>query len=500
MSQLSAARAATGLLDRDAQLARLGALLEDGRAGRGGLVVVEGPPGIGKSRLLAAARAMAAGFTVLTARAGELERDFPWGVVRQLFESTVLLVESAERAELLAGAAATAAEPLGLGGARGRIETYAALHGLYWLAVNLATRDPLLLCVDDVQWADPPSVRFLQHLVTRIEDLPLLVVAAQRAHPAHPAVDLAADLPPDDVIRLDPLSDTAVAALVTDRLGPAEPGFLRACHHATGGNPFLVGELVAGLHRRGVAPRDHDIAEVTELGPHSVARAVLRRVQRLSPDAAALARAVAVLGTDVALRHAASLAELEPLAALAAADALAAVDVLRPGEPFDFVHPMVRSAVRDAIPAGARAGLHLHAAGLLRSDRAAPGRERVDAGRGVAAGSGAGPRPRSRRVDRGGPREAARQGVGVQPTDADQIGQCQPGQPGRRHRLPAPRAGRAARANGPRERASAAGPRCPARRRPHGGRALPGGPVGDRRAGRAGRDGARARRAAGARR
>ncbi|MGH3777368.1 MAG: AAA family ATPase [Pseudonocardiaceae bacterium] len=136
------------LLERDHELAVLDAALTAARDGLGGMAVIEGPPGIGKSRLLAAARAMASGFAVLAARGGELEQDFPWGVVRQLFEAEVALADLARRKALFVGAAAPAAEPLGRrrdaanGDAAERDRaspgdaSFAALHGLYWLVVT----------------------------------------------------------------------------------------------------------------------------------------------------------------------------------------------------------------------------------------------------------------------------------------------------------------------------------------------------------------------------
>src|SRR5438034_9723128 len=99
------------LLEREAELAAIAALVDGARAGAGRLIAFEGRAGMGKSRLVAATReaASAAGLDVLAARAGELEQEFAFGVVRQLFESLLATSSGEERAELLAGAASLAA-------------------------------------------------------------------------------------------------------------------------------------------------------------------------------------------------------------------------------------------------------------------------------------------------------------------------------------------------------------------------------------------------------
>jgi predicted ATPase len=157
------------LLERDAELAAFADSAELAREGAGSMLLIEGPAGIGKTRLVEAAigQARAAGLVVASARSSELERDFPFGVVRQLLEPLVASAARGQGDYVFSGAANLGASILGdvrsdeSWGAR---ETYAALHGLYWLTSNIAARNPLAIAVDDVHWADAPSLRFLAFL------------------------------------------------------------------------------------------------------------------------------------------------------------------------------------------------------------------------------------------------------------------------------------------------------------------------------------------------
>src|SRR3954452_22747224 len=132
----------TELVEREREIAALAALLDAVPGGEGRVAWIEGPAGIGKSTLLAEARRHAAGsgMRVLAARGSELEREFPFGVVRQLFEG--LVADPAVRERALAGAAASAAAVFGTPDAAGGGEgdaSFAALHGLFWVALNLAS-------------------------------------------------------------------------------------------------------------------------------------------------------------------------------------------------------------------------------------------------------------------------------------------------------------------------------------------------------------------------
>ena len=170
------------MLEREAELAALEAMLAAARVGDGRLVVVEGSAGIGKTRLLAEGRslAQAAEFEVLSARGGELEGEFAFGIVRQLFEAPLAAATPELRAELLAGAAELSASlfasaPTSASGEAAE-SSFAMLHGLYWLTANFASRRPTLLVVDDLHWADEPSLRWLHYLSRRLEGLPVLLL------------------------------------------------------------------------------------------------------------------------------------------------------------------------------------------------------------------------------------------------------------------------------------------------------------------------------------
>src|SRR5215207_1342062 len=363
------------LLEREGDLAVLGGLLADARAGEGRLAVIEGPAGIGKTRLLEEARAAADGLgrAVLHARGGELERDFGFGVVRQLLEPRVAGAGASERAELFAGAAGLAeaviAPQSAAAPAAGDL-SQAALHGLYWLVVNLTERSPLLVAVDDLQWVDGPSLRFLHYLVMRLDGVPVAIVATLRSGEASPEPELLDGLMLEaEVLRPAALSRAAVASIVRGRLGDDAPAELcDACHESSRGNPYLLGELLRELgHDRGAAS-ELDPAAVRRLGPRRIAKSVLLRVGRLGPDARALARALAVLGEADELSQVAVLAGLEPAAAGALADALTELGVLSPGRPVRFAHPVVRTAIYQDTPASERASMQRRAAELLAGD------------------------------------------------------------------------------------------------------------------------------------
>jgi DNA-binding NarL/FixJ family response regulator len=363
------------LLEREAELRALDSALRDSAKGQGGIVLVEAATGLGKSRLLGEAAALAAGrgARVLSASGRDLEHDLPFGVALQLFEMPVSGFDDAERERFFSGSAGLAA-PLVLEGTPVPQGLSASLHGLYWLSANLAEERPLVLSIDDVHWCDPPTLRFLVYLAQRIQELPITAVLAVAAgHPPEPdpLLDELRTHPATTIVRLEPLSQEAVARGLRESVLPgAEPAFARACHKATGGNPLLLAELGVELAMRDVEPRDANAAVVHELAPESLAATVLVRLRRLGEGAVELARAVAVLGDGAELRHAAPLAGLPVDRAIPLADALMGAGVLRREPGLSFVHPVVRVSMDADRPDLERAEAHRRAAGMLMDEGA----------------------------------------------------------------------------------------------------------------------------------
>ena len=281
------------LLEREAQVAALEALADAARSGGGRLAVIEGSAGMGKTRLLAEARAIAgtAGMRVLAARGGEFEGGFAHGIVRQLFEPLLASASPDLRAELLSGPAALV-EPL-FGASRLASPrdvpaegSFALLHGLYWLAANLAFEQPTLLAIDDLHWADTPSLRWLLYLTRRLEGVPLLVAVGTRppegeGHDPTLVAELIAD-PEAAAIRLEPLGCASIVVLARELYGlEPDEAFCAALKTATGGNPLFVGAVLDAVAREGTSPTAEQAPRLLEIGAQGVSRAVGVRLARL---------------------------------------------------------------------------------------------------------------------------------------------------------------------------------------------------------------------------
>ncbi|MEX2123057.1 MAG: AAA family ATPase [Woeseia sp.] len=382
------------LLERERELAALRHALTEAERGRGQIVLVEAPAGLGKTSLLSATMefATAAGFNGLRARAGELERDFAYGCVRQLLEPAVARASGTERQRLFDGAAALS-KPLFAAATISQSppladSTYSVLHGLYWLLNNLAGAGPLVLCVDDLHWADTESLRLLNYLAPRLDGLPLAVLTATRT-----GENVTADLarlfagPETNVLRLEPLSLQATTILCEQRLGATVAAdFAAACRDATGGNPLLLKALLHDAKEQRILTGKEAVARVRRIGPAAVARAVRLRLSTAPAAATAFVRAAAMLGDGASIAEAAHLAELEEDEAAQAADQLIARAILKTAGTIEFAHPVVRQAVYADIGSHERARAHARAARILVEGGASD--ERVAAQISAAAPAG----------------------------------------------------------------------------------------------------------------
>lgn len=337
-------------------------------SGEGALVLVEGDAGVGKTELLreVASRAAASGTEVLFATGGEVERDLGWGVVRGLLAG---VAEGDD--ERWVGAVALARPLFTDGDVAVDASLAAMLHGLFWLVAQLADERPLLVVVDDAQWADLPSLRWLAYMAARVEDLPaLFAVAVRSGEPG--AVDylLGASGPARATQRLvlSPLTRGASDELVSREL-PASDGDVRAAiFQATRGSPFLLRGLLNDLQPHAtVRP-----SEIAAIQPDQITRWVGRRLGVLSAEAQRLARAVAVFGLAAPLRCAGALSDLPEAEAGAAADELCRARVLEPEVPLRFTHPLVRGAAYELLGPGERVIWHARAAVILAEAGATP--------------------------------------------------------------------------------------------------------------------------------
>jgi DNA-binding CsgD family transcriptional regulator len=366
-------RTATRLLERTIELATLGELLDAAIDGAGGVAVLIGSPGIGKTAVLDAVTGSAPQVTrVLRARGDELEREFPYGIMQQLLEPVLRACSAAARDELLAGAAAPL-RPLLLGGAGMPADGGALDHAFYWALANLADDAPLLLAIDDAHWADSASLRTLVHVARRVADLKLAVIVASRP-PAYGDQQALLErlIAAGPVLGLDGLSADGTSALVRERLPAADDAFCRACASATGGNPFLLIALLSAARASGLEPVAANIARVHTIGPEVIARSVLLRLRTLPELATPVARALAVLGDRARADLAGELVAADERAVASALDGLARIEVLAAELPPRFVHSIVRGAVYEDIPAAERSRLHRHAARLLAAEGASP--------------------------------------------------------------------------------------------------------------------------------
>ena len=384
--------AADELVGRDDQLAALEGVLAGARGGRGRVVLVAGEPGIGKTRLAeeAARRAAAAGMGVAWGRCHEGDGApalWPWAqVVRQLAaelapgQLAAMLGPSAARLGQLLPELAGPDGPApvaDLGAARFQLNQ--AVAGLLR---RLAEARPLLVVVDDLHWADVPSLSLLAFLAAELKDTRLVVVGTYRdvevvaGRPLAETLGALAREPVVERIPLGGLDRVGVAALIGHTIGTrqAEP-LVEAVADRCGGNPFFITELLRLLQsERRLAGPDAAAAARRDI-PVGVRDVLRARLARLPAQTSTFLMVAAVAGRGFDLDLVEAVTGLDDEATLDAAEAAVLAGLVieddRAAGRYRFAHALVRETIYEDISRARRARLHARVADALVAVRGA---------------------------------------------------------------------------------------------------------------------------------
>lgn len=377
------------LVGREPERAVLRAAFDEAAAGQGGLVLVAGPPGIGKTRLVedVAAELAVAGACTLVAHSREGEGVPTFWLFAQILRQLVAEDADGALAGELSGVAAELADLVpGLAGAapsrceapvpspeQGRFQLFDAVARVL---ARASRRRPLVVVLEDVHWAGPGSLRLLEHLAFELAALPLLVVATVRDEPGVARAGLERTLavlrrqPRCRELRVGSLSRGDVAALLEAEIGRPPPADLTSELFArTEGIPLYLREAIRLLAERGDLRRPERVRRWAVALPAHVLDLIRGPLERLSPGSAELLAAASVLGREFAVALAAGVAGVERAQALDLLDEAAAAGAVEPSldaaASWRFTHALFHEAVYARVPAGRRARLHARAAEAL---------------------------------------------------------------------------------------------------------------------------------------
>jgi len=356
------------LVGRDRELAMLRTSVKDVAAGRGGVVLVEGEPGVGKSALLASGLADAAelGCRLLWGSADELARRFPLCPLLEGLDAAG--VGGDRRTQIdrtLRGAQASGVAVFGGGDA-----VAAACEQLLALVDELCAASPVVLVVDDLHWADEATVVVWHRLAQSVNQIPLLVAGAARPVPARD--DVAAlrrglEQHGRSLITLDPLDESAVMELVAGLAGAPPGPNLTELAAGAAGNPMYVTELVEALHREHALRVEDGLAEAPPgQAPSSLGAAIARRVAFLTPPTREIVQTASLLGTSFTASELATVAHLTAAQLAGPVREAATAGILTDGgRTLAFRHPLIHDALYRDVPASLREALHRDAARAL---------------------------------------------------------------------------------------------------------------------------------------
>ena len=356
-----------GIRGRAAEIAVLGDAVDRVVSGRPAVVLIEGEAGIGKTRLLAGVLedARGRGMQVAAARAEELERTRPFGLVAAAFGC----VRSSPDPRRAAIAALLAIR----GGDRGPITVtsdpglrFRAVDAFADLAEELALAGPLVIGVDDLQWADPSSLLTLAAVSRRLAYLPVALIGCLRPSPRIPELDRLVDLLLDAggrILAVRGLTERAVAELVAEAVAAVPgPGLLAGISGAAG-NPLFVTELLGALAQEGAIETAGGRAEVAEVTlPPTLRLTILRRLSFLSEDSLQALRAASILGSSFTVTEL-SVTMARPALELSVvlAEGIAGRVLEEYGAVIRFRHDLIRDAIYEDLPLSVRRGLHREA-------------------------------------------------------------------------------------------------------------------------------------------
>jgi len=340
------------LFGREAERSITGALLEDARASRSGVLVIRGEAGVGKSTLLEDARVRAPEMQVLRCGGIESEAQLPFAALHQLLRPVL------GQLEMLPGPQARALRAaLGLGAGGGDDRFLISLAVLSLLA-ETAEGGPLLCLVDDAQWLDDASADALVFVARRLEAEGIVLLFAAREGEAQRFA-----APGLLELRLGGLDADAAGALLAHRAGIALPqGAREQLVERTGGHPLALIELPSALSEAELSAGEPLLTPVP-IGAR-LERAFLTRVQALPDETQALLLVAAADGSgeiSIVLDAAAQLG-IDP-GALDAAEHATLARVR--GNQLEFHHPLVRSAVYQGAPLSQRHATHRALASVL---------------------------------------------------------------------------------------------------------------------------------------
>ncbi|WP_306747655.1 AAA family ATPase [Saccharothrix yanglingensis] len=350
------------LVDRDHEVEQLRRGVADlARRGRSGMVTVTGRSGTGLSAMVAllVAEARAAGLRVATARGVPAESDLAFGIVRQLVAS-------------LSESAPTTVGPIlrGTTGLAARQVEEAVIPALCADFLAVAHEHPLVVALDDAQWADGPSWRWLRAMARRLGQAPLLLVRAGTHgldEPGCPEWRPEPDHPAARVMRLRPLREPGVREVISARYpGPVDGSFVTEAHTATGGSPAVLHEVLSRLARAQLPPAAEQVPHLTASAAAVLGDRAADAIGTLPTDALALLRALVLCGDGLGFDLTCALVSPRHVPAATAAGLLRQVGLITGGDEPRPAGPGVR--------AGALAGLEADERDRLLRNAVAIGR------------------------------------------------------------------------------------------------------------------------------